>query len=88
MTEDVERDSKGRLVSDGTWTYKPPTIDTIPQKMNMELFKSPAHKERVFSSKGTVSTSPCFDSRSNLSPLVTGSKVFDTSMELKCVCVA
>lgn len=75
MTEDVERDSKGRLVSDGTWTYKPPTIDTIPQKMNVELFKSPAHTERVFSSKGTVSPSPCFDSsKSNLSLLVTGSR--------------
>jgi len=55
VTEDVERDAKGKLVSDGTWTYKPPTVDTIPQKFNVELFKSPAHKERVFSSKGVAS---------------------------------
>jgi xanthine dehydrogenase molybdopterin-binding subunit B len=29
MTEDVEM-KNGTLVSDGTWTYKVPTVDTIP----------------------------------------------------------
>lgn len=52
LTEDVVRDAKGKLLSDGTWTYKPPTIDTIPQKFNVELYNSPAHKDRIFSSKG------------------------------------
>jgi xanthine dehydrogenase molybdopterin-binding subunit B len=51
LTEDIERDNEGKLLSDGTWTYKPPTIDNIPQKLNVELFNSPAHKDRVFSSK-------------------------------------
>ncbi|XP_024376895.1 probable aldehyde oxidase 3 [Physcomitrium patens] len=51
LTEDVERDAKGKLLSDGTWTYKPPTMDTIPQKFNVELYNSPEHKDRILSSK-------------------------------------
>jgi xanthine dehydrogenase molybdopterin-binding subunit B len=56
LIEDIERDSTGKLLSDGTWTYKPPTINTIPQKLNVELFNSPALKARVFSSKGSFSS--------------------------------
>lgn len=29
----------GRLISDGTWTYKIPTAACIPQKMNVEFLK-------------------------------------------------
>ena len=47
-------DNKGKLTSDGTWTYKPPTIDKF-HKLSIELCNSPAHKARVFSSKGTSS---------------------------------
>lgn len=54
LTEDVERDAKGKLLSDGTWTYKPPTMDTIPQKFNVELYNSPEHKDRILSSKGSA----------------------------------
>ena len=35
--EKVIHNAKGKLVSDGTWTYKPPTIDTIPHKLNVKL---------------------------------------------------
>lgn len=52
LTEEIVRDSKGKLVSDGTWLYKPPTMDMIPQRFNVELFNSPVHKQRVLSSKG------------------------------------
>lgn len=52
LTEEILRDSKGKVVSDGTWTYKPPTLDIIPQSFNVELYKSPVHKDRIFSSKG------------------------------------
>lgn len=55
LTEETVRDAKGKLLSDGTWTYKPPTIDTIPREFNVELFKSPAVSERVLSSKGKTS---------------------------------
>jgi xanthine dehydrogenase molybdopterin-binding subunit B len=53
LTEETVRDAKGKLLSDGTWTYKPPTIDTIPREFNVELFKSPAVSERVLSSKAS-----------------------------------
>jgi xanthine dehydrogenase molybdopterin-binding subunit B len=55
LTEEIVRDAKGKLLSDGTWTYKPPTIDTIPREFNVELFKSPAVSDRVLSSKGKTS---------------------------------
>ncbi|KAG0608809.1 hypothetical protein M758_8G134400 [Ceratodon purpureus] len=51
VIEEILRDSKGKVVSDGTWTYKPPTLDIIPQSFNVELYKSPVHKDRIFSSK-------------------------------------
>jgi xanthine dehydrogenase molybdopterin-binding subunit B len=51
LTEEVVRNSKGKVVSDGTWTYKPPTMDIIPQSFNVELYKSPYHNDHIFSSK-------------------------------------
>lgn len=60
LTEETVRDAKGKLLSDGTWTYKPPTIDTIPREFNVELFKSPAVSERVLSSKGKTSEKGIF----------------------------
>ncbi|XP_020525175.1 indole-3-acetaldehyde oxidase isoform X2 [Amborella trichopoda] len=43
--------SEGMVVSDGTWTYKIPNIDTIPKQFNVEFFSSGHHKKRVLSSK-------------------------------------
>ncbi|XP_057820300.2 indole-3-acetaldehyde oxidase isoform X2 [Cryptomeria japonica] len=53
MTEEHVVDKNGKLVSDGTWTYKVPTIDTIPQKFNVELLNSPLHQARILSSKAS-----------------------------------
>lgn len=53
MNEEVVIDKNGRVVSDGTWTYKVPTIDTIPRKLNVGLLSSPLHQKRVLSSKAS-----------------------------------
>jgi len=37
--EVVVDESSGRLISDGTWTYKIPSAACIPQKMNVEFLK-------------------------------------------------
>lgn len=51
--EEVVVDKDGKVVSDGTWTYKVPTIDTIPRKFNIELLCSPMHEKRILSSKAS-----------------------------------
>ncbi|MCO5559168.1 hypothetical protein L7F22_012762 [Adiantum nelumboides] len=51
LTEELEVDDKGVLTTVGTWTYKPPTVDNIPQKFLVEMENSVAHKNRVLSSK-------------------------------------
>lgn len=53
VTEGVETED-GRELADGTWGYKIPTVDTIPQRFHVELFNSPALQERVLSSKGKI----------------------------------
>lgn len=52
MYEEYLSNSDGLVVSDGTWTYKVPTVDTIPKQFNVELINSGYHKRRVLSSKG------------------------------------
>lgn len=37
LTEELEMDNTGVLVSNGTWTYKPPTVDNIPQMFCVEI---------------------------------------------------
>ena len=54
MTEEHHVDMNGKLVSDGTWTYKVPTIDTIPRKFNVEIINSHFHQKRILSSKGLL----------------------------------
>ncbi|KAI5083880.1 hypothetical protein GOP47_0000049 [Adiantum capillus-veneris] len=51
LTEELEVDDKGALTTTGTWTYKPPTVDNIPQKFVVEMENSVAHKNRILSSK-------------------------------------
>ncbi|XP_062190776.1 indole-3-acetaldehyde oxidase-like [Phragmites australis] len=53
MSEEYVTNSNGLVVSDGTWTYKIPTVDTIPKQFNVELFNSGFHKKRVLSSKAS-----------------------------------
>lgn len=52
MSEEYVTNSDGLLISDGTWTYKIPTVDTIPKQFNVKLLNSGFHKKRVLSSKG------------------------------------
>ena len=52
MNEEVLTDSDGLAVTNSTWNYKIPTVDTIPKEFNVELFNSPHNKNRTLSSKG------------------------------------
>ncbi|XP_024455534.2 abscisic-aldehyde oxidase isoform X2 [Populus trichocarpa] len=51
MLEDYTTNPDGLVVSDSTWSYKIPTIDTIPKQINVEIHNSGHHKNRVLSSK-------------------------------------
>eukprot|EP01018_Ginkgo_biloba_P006621 Gb_10651 [translate_table: standard] len=53
MLEEYIVDKNGKVVSDGTWTYKVPTVDTIPQRFNVGIYSSPVHQKRVLSSKAS-----------------------------------
>ncbi|CAM0905430.1 unnamed protein product [Alopecurus aequalis] len=53
MSEEYVTNSDGLVISDGTWTYKIPTVDTIPRQFNVELLNSGFHKKRVLSSKAS-----------------------------------
>ena len=52
MLEEYETNLDGLVLEDGTWNYKIPTIDTIPQQFNVEILNSGHHQHRVLSSKG------------------------------------
>lgn len=52
MQEEYPSNSDGLVVADGTWTYKIPTIDTIPKQFNVQVLNSGHHKNRILSSKG------------------------------------
>ena len=45
-------DGNGEVVSNSTWTYKPPTLDNIPRKFLVEITNGAAHGNRILSSKG------------------------------------
>ncbi|KAA8544404.1 hypothetical protein F0562_022416 [Nyssa sinensis] len=53
MLEEYLANSDGLVIVDGTWTYKIPTIDTIPKQFNVEILNSGHHKKRVLSSKAS-----------------------------------
>jgi indole-3-acetaldehyde oxidase len=53
--EEYRTNSNGMLINDGTYTYKIPTVDTIPKQFNVEFFDSPHSQKRVLSSKGEAS---------------------------------
>lgn len=50
--EEYATNSDGLVINDGTWTYKIPTVDTIPKQLNVELINSARDQKRVLSSKG------------------------------------
>ncbi|KFK26312.1 hypothetical protein AALP_AA8G231300 [Arabis alpina] len=53
MLEEYLMNSDGLVVTDSTWTYKIPTVDTIPRQFNVEILNSGHHKNRVLSSKAS-----------------------------------
>ncbi|CAI9105911.1 OLC1v1004938C1 [Oldenlandia corymbosa var. corymbosa] len=53
MLEEYVTNSDGLTLTDGTWTYKIPTIDTIPKQLNVEILNCGEHQNRVLSSKAS-----------------------------------
>ncbi|KAK1365995.1 indole-3-acetaldehyde oxidase-like [Heracleum sosnowskyi] len=53
MSEEYLTIADGLVVADSTWTYKIPTIDTIPRHFNVEVLNSGHHEKRVLSSKAS-----------------------------------
>ncbi|EEF46513.1 aldehyde oxidase, putative [Ricinus communis] len=53
MLEEYTTNSDGLVIEDGTWTYKIPTLDTIPKQFNVEILNSGHHQKRVLSSKAS-----------------------------------
>lgn len=53
MLEEYLTNSEGLVVAEGTWTYKIPTLDTIPKEFNVEILNSGHHQKRVLSSKAS-----------------------------------
>ncbi|XP_060170001.1 abscisic-aldehyde oxidase-like [Lycium barbarum] len=53
MNEEYLTNEDGLMVSNSTFTYKIPTIDTIPQNFNAHILNSGHHKNRVLSSKAS-----------------------------------
>ncbi|RDX76625.1 Indole-3-acetaldehyde oxidase, partial [Mucuna pruriens] len=53
MLEEYESNLDGLILVDGTWNYKIPTLDTIPQKFNVQILNSEHHQQRVLSSKAS-----------------------------------
>ncbi|OIT29691.1 PREDICTED: abscisic-aldehyde oxidase-like [Nicotiana attenuata] len=53
MHEEYLTNDDGLMVSNSTWTYKIPTIYTIPQNFNVHLVNSGHHEKRILSSKAS-----------------------------------
>ncbi|KAF7815425.1 indole-3-acetaldehyde oxidase-like [Senna tora] len=53
LLEEYETNHEGLVLTDGTWTYKIPTMDTIPKQFNVEVLNSGHHKDRILSSKAS-----------------------------------
>ncbi|KAM6576710.1 hypothetical protein CsatB_028547 [Cannabis sativa] len=53
LYEEYLTNSDGLVTANGTWTYKIPSLDTIPKQFNVEVLNSGRHKKRILSSKGS-----------------------------------
>ncbi|XP_015873264.3 indole-3-acetaldehyde oxidase-like isoform X1 [Ziziphus jujuba] len=53
MSEEYLTNSDGLVVAEGTWTYKIPSLDTIPKQFNVEILNSGHHEKRILSSKAS-----------------------------------
>ncbi|XP_023533491.1 indole-3-acetaldehyde oxidase-like isoform X1 [Cucurbita pepo subsp. pepo] len=53
MSEEYLTNPDGLVITDSIWTYKIPTIDTIPKQLNVEILNSGRHKNHILSSKAS-----------------------------------
>ncbi|XP_048324785.1 indole-3-acetaldehyde oxidase isoform X2 [Ziziphus jujuba] len=53
MSEEYLTNSDGLVITDSTWSYKIPSMDTIPKQFNVELLNSSHNEKRVLSSKAS-----------------------------------
>jgi len=53
LHEIEELDKEGKLISDGTWVYKPPGVKDIPQEFNVELYQNEKFDKGILSSKSS-----------------------------------
>ncbi|XP_060170009.1 aldehyde oxidase 4-like [Lycium barbarum] len=53
MFEEYLTNEDGLMVTNSTWTYHIPTIDTISQNLNVRVLNSGHHKKRILSSKAS-----------------------------------
>ncbi|XP_065866010.1 indole-3-acetaldehyde oxidase-like [Euphorbia lathyris] len=53
MLEEYTTNKDGLIEQEGTWSYKIPTLDTIPKQFNVEILNSGHHQHRVLSSKAS-----------------------------------
>uniref|UniRef100_A0A0D9WXP8 FAD-binding PCMH-type domain-containing protein n=1 Tax=Leersia perrieri TaxID=77586 RepID=A0A0D9WXP8_9ORYZ len=51
--EEHQTNSDGLVISNSTWDYKIPSVDTIPKQFNAEILNTGYHKHRVLSSKAS-----------------------------------
>uniref|UniRef100_A0A0D3GPL5 aldehyde oxidase n=1 Tax=Oryza barthii TaxID=65489 RepID=A0A0D3GPL5_9ORYZ len=51
--EEHQTNSDGLVISNSTWDYKIPSVDTIPKQFNVEVLNTGYHKNRVLSSKAS-----------------------------------
>ena len=58
LQEETMYSAKGELISDGTWEYKPPLYNDIPEELNVELLKDSPYPQGVRGSKA-VGEPPC-----------------------------
>ncbi|KAG6605843.1 Indole-3-acetaldehyde oxidase, partial [Cucurbita argyrosperma subsp. sororia] len=52
-SEEYLTNPDGLVITDSIWTYKIPTIDTIPKQLNVEILNSGRHKNHILSSKAS-----------------------------------
>lgn len=69
LAEEVKKEAgTGRLISDGTWTYKVPSASCIPRQLNVHFLKDSPNPRGILSSKA-VGEPPLLLSVSALSAL-------------------
>uniref|UniRef100_M4F1M8 Aldehyde oxidase/xanthine dehydrogenase second molybdopterin binding domain-containing protein n=1 Tax=Brassica campestris TaxID=3711 RepID=M4F1M8_BRACM len=88
MLEEYIKDSEGLLLTDSTWTYKIPTVDTIPRQFNVEILNSGHHEKRaslvkvevdlVTGQTTVLQTDILYDSGKSLNPAVDLGQITDS----------